>query len=170
MEQIKEYVTPPTAIKIRWVGFLDFAELYRMMKLWLEDNGLLGKEEKLEKRYAEKIIGPATKNIEVRWEIKKDISNYFSYNILITFLVVGLEEVEVQQEGIRRKLNKADVDIRITAWVGLGNKEWKKLGFWEKFYRRFIARKRTDEYKIDLYDKIYKFQAEIKKFLNMYQY
>ena len=35
----KHYVTPPRGIALKFQGIIDLGELYRQMKLWLEDRG-----------------------------------------------------------------------------------------------------------------------------------
>lgn len=162
---MKNWVTDPGGIRVRWKGVADIKELYRFMEQWLEDRGLANKQA-LEKKYEEKILAGG-KNISVTWLAEKKISNYFRYVINIAFLLIGVQDIEVQQETIKRKLNKGDFEIRIYSYVETSNKEWEKLGILQRIYYNFIVQRRLDEYKADLYDKTYKFFNAIKGFLSM---
>lgn len=162
---MKNWVTDTGGIRARWKGVTDIKELYRFMEQWLEDRGLADKKS-LEKRYEERMAAGG-KNIFITWNGGKKISNYFKYVINIGFTLIGVQDVEVQQENIKRKLSKGDFEVRVYAYVESGTEEWEKLGILQRIYYNFIVAKRLDEYKADLYDKTYKFFNAIKEFLRM---
>ncbi len=158
------YVTPGGGIKIKWGQPTDLKELYRQMKLWLEDNGF-AEESSLEKKYVE-MIKPYGKDTYILWECEKGISDYFSYKINIEFLLVAMSEVEVQDGNIKKKLTKGTLQINIAGYVEYG-KSTESFGFIDKIYYYLVAKPRLKDYADDLYSKIYKFQKFIKDFIGL---
>ncbi|SRR3989344_3182399 len=158
------YITPTGGIKIKWGGPSDLKELYRQMKIWLEDNGFAS-EKNLEKKYVE-MIKPNGKDIFVLWEAGKDVSDYFSYKINVEFIWIATTDVEVQERGIKRKLTKGTLEVRIIAYIDYG-KKWETMGILNKFYYKNIAKSRLEDYRRELYNKIYKFQKMIKDFVGL---
>ena len=158
------YITPTGGIKIKWGGPSDLKELYRQMKIWLEDNGFAS-EKNLEKKYVE-MIKPNGKDIFVLWEAGKDVSDYFSYKINVEFIWIATTDVEVQERGIKRKLTKGTLEVRIIAYIDYG-KKWETMGVLNKFYYKNIAKSRLEDYRRELYNKIYKFQKMIKDFVGL---
>ena len=151
--------------KIRWVGVTDFPELYKYMKLWLEDNGYAD-QRNLEKQYIEKIKPDGKKQIEISWETKKSKSEFFDYHIDVTILVLRMGDVEIQEEGAKRKMQKGDFEIRITSYLKSTDK-WNQLRGLQKLYREMFIRKRIDVYLEEIYKKSTSFQSYIKTFLGM---
>ena len=158
------YITPTGGIKIKWGGPSDLKELYRQMKIWLEDNGFAS-EKNLEKKYVE-MIKPNGKDIFVLWEAGKDVSDYFSYKINVEFIWIATTDVEVQERGIKRKLTKGTLEVRIIAYIDYG-KKWETMGVLNKFYYKNISKSRLEDYRRELYNKIYKFQKMIKDFVGL---
>ena len=84
--KIIHWITPTSGIRVRFIGTVDFKQLYKTMKLWLEDKGY-ATPEKLEKHYIER-VKPEGKQIDMVWECGKKVSDYYQYKIKITFLNV----------------------------------------------------------------------------------
>jgi len=82
----------------------------------------------------------------------------------MTFIFVGLRDVEIQKDDKKIKLQRADFDIRMSAALERTGKQ----SYFMEIYERFIIKKRIEEYKVDLYDKFYGLVEEIKEFLNVY--
>ncbi len=70
------YLTPGSGLKIRWQGTTDFANVYKNMKLWLEDRDFVD-EKTLEKKFTERRFAGGIKNLEIAWECSRKINNYF---------------------------------------------------------------------------------------------
>src|SRR3989338_3690193 len=128
----KFYITPKGGLKIRFQGAADFGNVYKFMKLWLEDRGFAD-EKSLETKYTERRFGER-KNLEIHWKGVHKISNYVSYHIEVTFLCLGISETEVQIGDIKRKMDKGDFELRIKGWIQLGTKEWDQYNFLERTY------------------------------------
>ena len=157
----KFYITPKGGLKIRFQGAADFGNVYKFMKLWLEDRGFAD-EKSLETKYTERRFGER-KNLEIHWKGVHKISNYVSYHIEVTFLLLGLSETEVQIGDIKRKLDKGDFELKIIGHIQYGTKDWEQYSFIEKIYYNLIMRKRLDDYKYDFYTVLYKFVDFIKE-------
>lgn len=151
--------------KIRWVGTTDFPELYKYMKLWLEDNGYAD-ERNLEKKYVERIKPEGKKQIEVKWHAEKEKGEFFTYNIDVTILVLGMSNVEVQEEGIKKKIQKGDFEMRVTSYLK-STKKWNELHGIQGLYYEMFIRKRIDVYLEEVYNKSSAFFSYIKSFLGL---
>ena len=97
----------------------------------------------------------------------KKISDYFKYKIKVLFILLGVSEVEAQQDNIKRKLYKGNFQIYIVGILEEGSKEWESSGLLTKLYHNLVAKKRVQDYINDLQDKIYSFQNFIRKFLEV---
>jgi len=150
--------------KIKWEGIIDFGELYKYMKLWLEDNGYAN-ERNLEQRYIERIKGDK-KQYEIFWHGTKDKSEFFKYNIDVAILVLGLADVEVEQNGIKRKMQKASYEFKISSYIE-STPLWDNLKGLHRIYYNLIIRKRIDDYLRELYGKSTGFHSYIKEFLGL---
>ena len=153
--------------QIKHKGIFDMGELYKVMKSWLDEKGY-GDEEKSfrEELYVERIKG-ASKQIEIRWKAEKAQGEYFSHIIKVTFLIAGLTEVEIEQDGIKLGTNKADVTIKISSDMVKDRKNKWKIDFFRKIYEDLIIDKRIEEYWDGFYGKTYGFIDEIKGYLQL---
>lgn len=160
------YLTPKAGLKIRWQGNAGFTDVYKFMKLWLEDRGFAD-EKTLEKKFTERRFAGGVKNMEIQWQCSKQVSSYFSYNMEVTFLVLGMSDTEVQIGDVKRKMDRGDFEIRVTAWVGVGTESWEKASFIDKIYFNFIGRRRLEEHKVVYYTLLYQFVDYIKENLEL---
>jgi len=154
--------------KIKFEGVTDFGELYKYMKLWFEDNKYGDKdkiEKSLEQKYIERIKGEK-KQLEISWHAEKKKSDFFRYNIDTLFLILGMGDVEVEENGVKRKMQKAVFEIRVSSYLE-STKAWDDLKGLQKIYREFIIRKRINEYLAELYDKSMKYFSYIKTYLGL---
>jgi len=153
-------------VKIKKDGIVDFNELYRSTKKYLEDYGLLKDEEELEKKFIDRTKPGGVKQLEIAWEARKKISSFFVYVIKIWFLIIGMTDVEVQQRDIKRKLQKASFEIRMDAYIETTG-DLENIGGLKRIYLNFVIPKRIEGYKADLYDKAYKLHTFMKEFMGM---
>ena len=154
-------ITVAPSIRIRHIGILDTSEFYRWVKRWLEFNGYW---RDTNEKYIETILPGGAKKIEFTWDCRKNKSTDVIYVITMTFIFVGLRDVEIQKDDKKIKLQRADFDIRMSAALERTGKQ----SYFMEIYERFIIKKRIEEYKVDLYDKFYGLVEEIKEFLNVY--
>lgn len=150
--------------KIQHTGIFDFRELYRFTYTWLVDEGYL----LTEKKYNEKIT-PGGKEIEIEWEGRKKISDYFRFIIKANWRLVGMVSVEVEENGKKLKMDKAILEIKVTAILEKDYEHrWENNPF-TKFlrglYDRYIIRGRIDQYEGKIFGEADEFIAQIKSFL-----
>jgi len=171
MHSEAETFTVSKGLKVKWKGIFDFNDLYRKMKFWLDFQGYGNEKSNFkEEKYIERIKGNS-KNLEIRWKGEKNVSDYFSFVITITFLVIGLSEIEIENEGKKLPMNKGEVEIKFTAeLVKNRSGKWKKDSWLRSFYERFVVRDRIENYKIELYKKLYSFHDEVKAYLEIHEF
>jgi len=161
---VEKYEITPN-IKIKKDGIVDFNELYRSTKKFIEDYGWADEEE-LEKKYVERTKPGGVKQIEVAWEGGKNAGGFFKYVLKLTFLIIGMVDVEVQQGNVKRKLQKGSFEIRIDSWIET-NEKWEKISGLKRIYLNMVVPKRLEEYKEDMYGKVYKLHSFIKTFMGI---
>lgn len=152
------------AEKIKYTGLWKFGEVYRYLWDWFVDNGYNAKE----KGYTEK-IKPDGKEIEIKWESKKKISDYFRFVIKADWRILGMTETEVQKEGMKIKMNKGYIEIKFTAILEKDYEHrWEDssfLKFLRGVYNRYIIKGRIDDYEDRIREETEEVIAEMKSFL-----
>ena len=164
---MSDSITIANKLKVQEKGIFNLDELYKGIKAWLDFEGY-GSQEKTfrEESYVERIKGD-TKQIEIKWKAEKIINQYISYVITITYNISGLEDIEIEQEGRKIKSNKGMVIINISSKIILDRQNSWKSNFFRKIYENFIIRDKIEAHKLDLYNKTYTLQNEIKTYFDM---
>ncbi len=166
MHKEADAITIVPGINLNWKGVFDLGDMYRQLKWWFDYEGF-GDETKnfKEVKYVER-IKPIGKQYEIRWICEKNVSDYFAYQIEITMLIFGVKDAEVNVGSKKVKIDRGEIDMRISSRL-IRNRsgKWKKESFLKKIYDSFIVKDRIDGYKQDIYEKTYKFQDEVKKYL-----
>ncbi len=150
--------------KLKQKGIFNFKEFYTFTYDWFTNEGY----KITEKAYAEEITGDS-KKIELEWQAKRKISDYFQFLIKTRWQVLGLKNVEVQREGKKIKLNSGQVEINL---IGVLIKDyehkWEDKPIWKFFrgiYDRYIIKSRIDKYEAKLKQEAEEFIAQAKSFL-----
>ena len=156
------------SVKLKWKGIFDFEGLYKKMKYWLEFQGYGDEKNNFrEVKYTER-IKPTGKNYEIIWVGEKIISDYFSFNIKITFLGLYIQKVEVQRQSRKIQMDKGEIEMKFTATLVKNRQDrWNPSSVIKKIYENFITKDRIEEYKIDIYKKTYEFLDEVKAYLDL---
>lgn len=155
------------AIKVKQRSVFDLSELYLLLYKWFELYGYDFQEQ--EYRDIEKA---GKKNLEIRWYAEKKIDDYIKFVIKISFMVLGLESVEIEAEGVKRKSSKGEVEFRFDAFLLKDYEDyWEKgfIKFIREVYDKYIIKGRIDNLEGELQGELYKFIDEIKAFLNMHR-
>lgn len=151
---------------IKQKGFFSYSDLYNFCFNWLKNEGYKTSEDE----YTEKVSGSA-KEILIKWKAKKKITDYYQYIIDVKWHILGMVEVEAEQNGQKVKMNKGEVKISLK---GIVQRDWEET--WDKnpfykflrgIYDRYIMRTTNDEYEDRLADKVESYAEEIKAFLNL---
>jgi hypothetical protein len=157
---------PIFSTKVKFTGLWDFKQIYQFIYDWLTDNGY----KVVEKNYSEKIKADG-KEIDIKWQAKKKISDYFQFLIAANWLVLGMTETEVQKEGAKMKINKGYLEIKFSATLVKDYEHrWENtpfLKFLRGVYDRYIIKGRVEDYEDKLLAEIDELIAQTKSFLTI---
>lgn len=157
-----------SAIKVKQKSVFNLDELYLILYKWFELYGYDFQEQ--EYRDIEKA---GTKDVEIRWYAEKKIDDYIKFIMKVSMMTVGMKEVEVEEEGIKRTTKSGTVEFRFDAFL-LKDYEDRWTGgimkFLREVYDKFIIKGRIDSLEGELHTELYKFIDEIKAFLNMHRF
>ena len=164
----RDIILPSIKVKEKSIFSLD--ELYKMLYRWFENHGYTFQEQE----YRDEDMGGGKKHIEIKWYAEKKIDDYFKFIIEINFLVVGLEEIEIEREGLKVGTNKGEIEMRIKAYILKDyDARWEKhpiSRFLREVYDTKIIRSRISSYENEIYEETYKMIDEIKAFLNLHKF
>ncbi len=150
--------------KIKHKGIFDFKELYRFCFTWLVDKEYWV----VEKSYSEK-VNPNGKEVEIEWDAKRKISDYFRFNLKVNWRILGMKDVEVEKDGTKLTLNKGQPEISVSAVLEKDYEHrWEGsafLKFLRGLYDRYIIRGRIEKYEEKIYSEADEFLAQVKAFL-----
>ncbi|MDD5191638.1 MAG: hypothetical protein PHH54_02045 [Candidatus Nanoarchaeia archaeon] len=150
--------------KIKQKAIFHFKDFYGFTYDWLVGEGY----KVTEKVYSEEISGDA-KKIEIEWEAKKKVSDYFRFVIQVRWMILGLKNVEVQREGKKLKMNSGQVELKVKGvLVKDYEHKWEDYPVWKflrGMYDRYIIRSRIEQYEDKLKEEVEEFIAQSKSFL-----
>ncbi|MGV8152307.1 MAG: hypothetical protein ACP5OG_04445 [Candidatus Nanoarchaeia archaeon] len=150
--------------KIKQTGVFDFKEFYAFTYDWLREEGY----DVTEKTYSEKVAGEA-KDIDINWEAKKKVSDYFQFMIKADWKIIGMKSVEVEKNGKRVKMNSAQIEIKFKGTLIKDyESRWENAPVWKFLrgvYDRYIIRERVREYETKLFGEVDELIAQCKSFL-----
>ena len=154
------------AQEIKQKGHFNYRELYETAFSFLKDKGYRVEEHK----YEEKISADG-KEINLKWESPKKVSDYFNNLIKTSWSIRGLVDTEVEIDGKRTQTNKGEVKIKVESTLERDyDGEWEKKPLWKflrGIYDRYIIRTTMDEYENRLAGDSAEFIGELKGFLQL---
>lgn len=164
-------ITVASGLKVKYRGVFDLGDFYKKLKTWFEAEGYGDEVKNFKEAKYKESIKPFGKNIDIKWVAEKNKSDYFSYNLTLTFRIIGLQDAEVQYEAKKIKANKGEVEVKLSADL-IKNRQgkWSKSSIIKKIYESLIINKRIEEYKLDVYKIAYKLHDEMKMYLNLPRY
>jgi len=102
-----------------------------------------------EKSYKEKTKGDS-KELEIHWEAKRKIDDYFQFFWKISIRVLGLKKTEVMKGGRKVSMDSGSLEIKIVGMLVSDYQEkWEGtplLKFLRKVYDNFVVKKTAKEY------------------------
>ena len=150
--------------KIKQKAIFHFKDFYNFTYDWLIGEGY----KVVEKVYSEEITGDS-KKVEIKWEAKRKISDYFRFMVQVDWMILGLKSVEVQREGKKLKMNSGQVELKIKGvLVKDYEHKWEDRPVWKFLrgvYDRYIIKSRIEDYEDKLKDEVEEFIAQSKAFL-----
>ncbi|MBS3171528.1 hypothetical protein J4449_02865 [Candidatus Woesearchaeota archaeon] len=161
-------LTIASGLKIKQRSVFNLDELYKVMFRWFELYGY----DMQELEYRDSIEGNA-KHLEIKWKATKRIDDYLQYIIITNFLILGLESVEIEQDGTKTKTNKGEVEINLTGFLEKDYEDKWESGYSRvirDIYDKYVIHGRIDSLSGELYEEIYKLIDEVKAFLNLHRF
>jgi hypothetical protein len=150
--------------KLKHVGFFTFKDLYNYCYEWLKDEGYLI----FELEYTEKNTSFG-KEIIIKWEAKKKISDYYRNIIKCNWHILGMNDAEVERNGKKEKTNKGEVKIEFNSFIEKDyENRWEDkpyLKFMRAIYDKYIMRTTFDLYEDRLAADTLTYVENIKAFL-----
>ena len=150
--------------KVKYGGLFNFKDLYNFIFDYLSDKGFFVDE----KKYDEKVRAEG-REIEVKWECKKKITDYFRYEVVITLKVTGLVDVKVMKNGKKIISNKGDVEVKLS---GSLERDYENkfetsafLKFLRAIYDKYIIRKRIEQMEDKLTEIVVDVANQVKAYL-----
>ena len=150
--------------KVIQKGVFNFKDVYEFLYDYLIDENYDVDEIK----YVEKIQGDA-KNLEIIWIATKEVSDYFKFEITVTWGVLGLKKVKVKKGKQELTMDSGTADIKFTAAIIKDyENRWENnpvLKFMRGMYDRYIIRSRIDTYEVKVWEEVHEIIAQAKSFL-----
>lgn len=152
--------------KMKYKGVFVYKDFYTFCYNWLRDETDMTII--AEKKYSEKISGN-TKDIDIEWESNKKLTDYFKIIIKVKFKISKLKEVEVVQDGVKTKMNEADVEVDVKGILERDyDGKWEKDAF-RKFlrgiYEKWVITSRINQFEDKVAGDSDEFLGQIKAYL-----
>jgi hypothetical protein len=154
--------------KVKSSGLLSFKDFYKFCYEWLTDETGL---DIAETKYKEKLSGNS-KDIEIDWVGEDKITDYFKFEIKVSFVIKHLTDVEVQQpNNTKIKTNKGDIEINVK-----GNLIRDYDGKFEKnstqkflrgVYEKYVIASRIKQFEAKLAEECGEFLEQAKAYLDL---
>jgi hypothetical protein len=150
--------------KIKQTGIFDFKSFYSFIYDWLMNEDY----DVIEKSYNEKVMGES-KDVDIEWSASKKVSDYFKFQIGITWKILGMKKTKVKKGEKEVTMDTGQVEIKFS---GVLIKDYE--GRWEtnpfsKFmrgvYDRYIIRTRINDYENKILGEVNELIEECKSFL-----
>ena len=153
--------------KAKYDGIFSFKDFYKFCFDWLTEETELNMAET---KYSEKITGDA-KNIDIEWEGYRKLTDYFKFTIKVTFKILNLKKVEINQGGVKVETNKGSVEIKVKGtlvhdWEGKFETSGRQK-FWRSIYEKWIIPSRIDQFENKIISDCDEFISQAKAFLDL---
>ena len=153
--------------KIKYDGLFPFKDFYKFCHEYItEEVGI----DLIEKEYSEKINGNE-KEVKIKWEGTKDLTDYFQFQIKVEFHILKLSNVEVNKEGVKIKTNSGSVKIDVK---GMLIRDYKgkfetssSMKFMRGIYEKWVITQRVAQFEDYVNGKCEGFLEQAKAYLDI---
>ncbi|MBA7670910.1 hypothetical protein ES703_79057 [subsurface metagenome] len=153
--------------KIQDTGIFLFSDFYRFCYEWLVDETDL---KIIENKYSEKLEGDS-KKIDVEWTGKKKVTDYFQFEIKVSFRVTNLINVEINQGNAKIKTNKGKVEVKVKGILVKDYEGKFETNAFKKFlrsiYEKWIIKSRIDQMEDKIIEDCDEFLSQAKAYLDL---
>ena len=157
-------------LHLRYKGILDIAEMQKIMVQWLKARRYWFQES----TYKHQPGNEFGREEELHWVAERNVDSYVKYIIFIYTHIWDLEQVEVIQDGVKKNVSKARVEIWFQGKVIFDYQDhWGKTKFHvalRNFYNKYILAPEgimANLYWDELYYRVYKLRDLVKDYLNL---
>lgn len=153
--------------KVKYTGIFSFNDFYKFCYDWLkEETGLDIAEEK----YVEKLKGDS-KDIEIAWKGTRKITDYFKFEVDVSFRILGLKKVEITKENVKVETNTGSVEIKVKStlvrdYEGKFEKDAIRK-FLRAIYEKWVITSRINEMEEKLIGDSDEFLGQAKAYLDL---
>lgn len=153
--------------KIKYGGIFLLSDFYNFCYDWLkEETGLDISEDK----YTEKLSGDS-KNIKIKWTGTRKVTDYFKFEVVVEFDIVGLTNVEINQDNKKIKTNKGSVEVKIKGTLIRDYQGKFETTAFKKFlrsiYEKWVITSRIDQFEEKLVKDCDEFLSQAKAYLDL---
>jgi len=153
--------------KIKYGGIFLFSDFYRFCYEWLTDETDL---KITENKYSEKLEGDS-KKIDVEWTGKKKVTDYFQFEIKVSFRITNLINVEINQGNAKIKTNKGQVEVKVKGILVKDYEGKFETNAFKKFlrsiYEKWIIKSRIDQMEDKIIGDCDEFLSQAKAYLDL---
>jgi len=150
--------------KIKQRGLYDFKDFYEFLYDYLMDENY----DVFERKYVEKVSGDS-KDVEIKWECMKEISDYFRFVIVLDWLVLGMKKVKIKREDKEITMDTGLLEVKFKAQLVKDyENRWENHPVWKflrGIYDRYIIRTRIEDYQERILEEVNEAIAEAKALL-----
>lgn len=147
-------------------GIFSFPELYEYAYRWFKGESYGVVEEK----YGEKVSG-ANRDFTVEWKCTKSLSDYFKMEISMKMEIGGAADVEVEIDGVKKKMNKGRmrIDFKGTL-IRDPDSRWDATPFYRflrSVYNKYVIPQQLESREDKVKDDVKDFKEALKAFLEL---
>ena len=150
--------------KVKMKGLFDYKNFYEFLYDYLMDENY----DVFERKYQEKVSGDS-KDVEIKWECMKEISDYFRFVITLDWLILGMKKVKIKKDDQEISMDTGLLEIKFSALIVKDyENRWENHPFWKflrGIYDRYIIRTRVEQYQEKLMEEITEYISQIKGLL-----
>ena len=153
--------------RVKYNGIFSFQDFYNFCYRWLtEETGLTI----FENKYEEKLTGDS-KDIQIKWTGVKKLTDYFRFDIIVEFRILGLTKVEITQNGTKIETNKGSVQIKVKGIIVRDYEGKFETTAFKKFlrsiYEKWIITSRINEFQAKIIGDSDEFLSQAKAYLDL---
>ena len=151
---------------LRQTGYWKYKDVYDMLFRWLKDHQYKIRED----MYNEKLHGEA-KEIIIKWTNEKKITDYFKFQIILDWHILGMEDAVVEVDGKKKNTNKGEIEVVFKANIIKDyEKRWEDKPIWKflrAVYEKYVIRETVDEFEDDIRNDVMEMISDLKAFLRI---
>lgn len=152
---------------VKYGGVFSFKDFYKFCYDWLSDETGLNVGEG---KYVEKLSGDA-KELEVEWEGKRKLTDFFRFIMKVKFQILGLKSVEFQRDNKKIKTNEGSVKVSVKGILERDYEgKFETTAFTKSLralYEKWIIPSRIEEYEEKVIKDSDEFLGQAKAFLDL---